>query len=460
MNKYFHVAHAYWSRPRFWIFGLLYLLVAYQAAASVAADPPNVRAQIVLSVLFASIVTGLLALHLRRQFATPQAHLTPDFFIPHVVVAVLASSLIWIAVPWWEATQMKVDPRVVISVHALTPVLLAAVVWWPKAIVLIPATPILALGLVLSRRPREIDFATQFMAGEKWAAYWGLIALGVASLVLAAWRLARLSDIAVATSDDFALEQPRSDLPRNRWLERLLALRDAAIDRRLMQATGSGARLATRRIPSTISLAELALFCILIVGLMPILWFVMGDVSGAWIILILGTGLMLFAPFSSWRFRCNALAMEFMRPAARDVFLRQMIWAMALDFCLWTSAATLVAACGHLFFISQNGFNYFVGVPVQVVTMWGFAVLLYGIGLATLRFRAWMPFFIGILLCSVIAAFFATALAERAARYMAIEIGFGIQEYVVVATFSLTCAAIGLALALVTYRRWLTADLT
>ena len=136
-----------------------------------------------------------------------------------------------------------------------------------------------------------------------------------------------------------------------------------------------------RRIPSTISLGEIALFSVAIVVLMPVLWYAFGDPGGALVVLIVGTGLMLFAPFSSWRFRCNALAMEFTRPAARDVFLRQMLCAMALDFCLWTSAATLVAACGQLFFVRQNGFNYFVGVPVQVVTMWGFAVLLFGIGL-------------------------------------------------------------------------------
>lgn len=460
MNKYLHVAHSYWSRPRFWIFGLLYLLVAYQAAAEVPPNPypSNARPQIILSVLFASIVTGLLALHLRRQFATPQAHLTPDFFVPHVVVAIFASTFCWIAVPWWEASRMKVDPLIVISVHALVPVLLGAVIWWPKAIVLIPAMPLLAMGLIVQRRSRKTDFATQFMAGERWDAYWALIALGIAGLILAAWRLARLPDIAVATSDDFALEPPRSDLPRNQWLERLLGLRDAAIDRRLMHAVGRGALLTTRRIPSTISLAELALFSLVTVALMPMLWFFTGDVSGAWIVLILGTGLMLFAPFSSWRFRCNALAMEFTRPAARDVFLRQMIWAMALDFFVWTSAATLVAACGQLFFIGQRNFYYFGGISLQTVQMWGFAVLLFGSGLATLRFRAWMPLFIGILLCSVFTAVFATAVIVGILRYN----GFSMRssDYVATATFPLTCAAIGLALARATYRHWQTMDLS
>jgi len=452
MNKYWHVAHAYWSRPRFWIFGLLYLLIV-----SSQADPMNARPQIVLSVLFGSIVSGLLALHLRRQFATPQAHLTPEFFVPHVVVAMLAMSLIWIWVPWWEATRMKLNPLVVISVHGLTPALLAAIVWWPKAIVLIPAVPLVAVSLVASRRPRELGFARQFLAGERWGVCWALIALGIAGLILTAWRLARLPDVAVATSDDFSLEPPRSDLPSNQWLERLLSWRDAAIDRRLMGVRGS--QLVMRQIPSTISLAELALFSTTIVVLMPLLWFAFGDVGGAWTTLILGTGLMLFAPLSSWRFRCNALAMEFMRPAARHTCLRQLIGAMALDFCLWTSAATLVAACGQLLFIGQSGYKYLVGVSIQTVTMWGVAVLLFGIGLATLRFRAWVPFFIGILLCSVVAAVFAMVLVERMLRNY-ISGGISTAEFIVIATFALACAAIGLALARVTYRHWLKMDLT
>jgi hypothetical protein len=450
MNKYWHVLHTYSSRPRFWIFGLVYLFVASYA------EPEAARPQIVFSVMFASIVIGLLALHLRRQFATPQAHLMPDFFTAHVIVAIFASSLVWIAVPWWEAWRMNLHPLIVISVHALTPVLLGAVIWWPKAIVLIPAVPLIAVGFVVQRRSREFDFATQFMAGEKWEAYWGLIALGVAGLAVATWRLARLPDVAVATSDDFALEPPRADLPRSPWLERMLGLRDAAIDRRLMHAVGRGALLATRRIPGTISLAELVLFSVAILAFMPMLWFVIGDVAGAWIALILGTGLMLFAPFSSWRFRCNALAMEFMRPSARDVFLRQMTCAMALDFCVWTSAATLVAACGLLMFIRQHGFNYFDAFAAQTVTMWGFAVLLFGIGLATLRFRAWMPFFIGILICSAIAALYVAAVAEGLMQ----RNGFRPSAYIVFSVFSSMCVLIGLALARATYRRWLTMDLT
>ncbi len=453
MNKYWHVAHAYWSRPRFWIFGLLYVFVV-----STQADPMNARPQIVLSVFFAGITTGLLALHLRRQFATPQAHLTPDFFVPHVAVALLVSLLIWVAVPWWEASRMNVSPLVVISVHALIPALLAAVVWFPKAIVLIPAMPLAAMALVLSRRPREIGFATKFMAGEKWPVYWGLIALGVASVILAAWRLARLPDVAVATSDDFALEPPRSDQPTNRWLEWLLEWRDAAIDRRLMYAHGRGTQLATRRIPSTISVAELSLFSAAIVALMPLMWYTFGEPGAAWTVLILGTGLMLFAPLSSWRFRLNALALEFMRPAARDVFLRQMIWAMGLDFCLWTGAATLVAACGQLLFIGQHGFDYFVFFSGQTVTMWSIAVLLFGIGLATLRFRAWIPFLVGALLCSVIASAFASVIVEAALRHGGAH--HAISGYPVTVAFSLSCATIGLALAWATYRRWLSADLT
>ncbi len=121
-----------------------------------------------------------------------------------------------------------------------------------------------------------------------------------------------------------------------------------------------------------------------------------------------------------------------------------------------TSAATLVAACGQLFFIRQNGYDYFDVFAAQAVIMWGFAALLFGTGLATLRFRAWMPLFIGILVCSSFLALYLAlaveALAKRSGSKPTAYISFGV--------FSLSCVAIGLVLAWATYRRWLTADLT
>jgi hypothetical protein len=450
MNKYLHVAHSYLSRPRFWIFGLCYLAIV----GLLSLDPPEAR--ICFSVLFACIVTGLGALHLRRQFATPQAHLMPDFFLPHFQVAVAASVLVWIFVPWWEAVQIHISPLAVISIHAMAPIVMAAVVLFPKAIVLTPTAPILVVWMIRTRK--DFTFAASFLAGDELLVSWGLIGLAVVGYALAAWRLVRLSDVTVATSDDFSVEAPRSDLQSNRWMEGLLGLRDAAIDRRLMHAAGSGALLATRRIPGTVSLAELALSSVVILALMPLAWLALRDAVGAWLVMTVGTGLMLFAPFSTWRFRCNKLAMEFMRPAARGSFLRQMLWAMALDFCLWTGVATAVVAIGYLFLVGQPGFSFLLGLSAHVAAMCSLSVLLFGIGLATLRFRAWMPLFIGLLVVSVFAAGYAMVLVvEWHQRWKGNPYLTG---YTAVGTFAVVCVAIGLVLTWIAYHRWLTADLT
>ncbi len=450
MNKYLHVVHSYLRRPRFWIFGLCYVAIV----GLFSLDPPEAR--ICFSVLFACIVTGLGALHLRRQFATPQSHLMPDFFLPHFLVAVAASSLVWIVVPWWEAAQIHISPLAVISIHAMAPLVMAAVVLFPKAIVLTPLAPILVVWMINTRK--GFPFAASFLAGNELLVSWGLIGLAVVGYGLAAWRLSRLSDVTVATSDDFSLEAPRSDLQSNRWTEQLLGWRDAAIDRRLMRAAGSGALLATRRIPGTISLAELALFSFAILALMPLAWFAIRDAAGAWLVMTVGTGLMLFAPFSTWRFRCNALAMEFMRPAARDVFLRQILAAMALDFCLWTGVATAVVAVGYLFLVGQPGFPFAHALSVHAAAMCSLSVLLFGIGLATLRFRAWMPLFIGLLLVSVFAAGFAMRLVvELNHRW---KVTPNITGYAVVGTFAVVWVTIGLVLTWISYRRWLKMDLS
>jgi hypothetical protein len=452
MNKYAHVVHSYVRRPRFWIFGGCYLAFAGLRTP----DMPHIP--LPSSVLFACVVTGLGALHLRRQFATPQAHLMPDFFVPHFVVAVAASALVWIAVPWWEAAQIHVSPLPVISVHALAAVLMAAVVLWPKTIVLIPAAPLLVVWMVIPRH-RGDTFALRFMAGDEWGAYWGLIGLAVVGYALAAWRLARLSDMAVAVSDDFSLEQSSVELSGNPWMNRLRDWRDAALDRRLNAGAGRGASIAWRRIPSTISWPELALFSIAIIALVPVGWYVLGEPSGGWVVMTVGTGLMLFAPLSSWRFRCNALTQEFMYPAARGPFLRQILVAMALDFCLWTSVATIVAACGYLILIEQAGFEFTKGLAAHATAMWSVSMLLFGTGLATLRFRAWMPLFVGVLVVSLGLAFFSPLLVATVLQRISGRYGW-MSGYLFFTTFATVCVAIGLILTRAAYRHWLSMDLS
>jgi hypothetical protein len=446
MSRYLHVLHSYARRPRFWIFAACYL--AFSCVDSPQAQQPV----ICVSVLFASVVTGLIALHLRRQFATPQAHLMPDFFLPHFAVAVLLSGLVWIAVPWWEAAHMQLAPRVVISAHALAALLMAAVVLWSKAIVAIPALPPLVAWLVMPRQRGE-TFPVRFMAGEAWGAYWALIGAAVVGYLLIAWRLRRLSDINVATSDDFSLEQPGNELAKNPVVERLLGWRDAAIERRLASVAGGRRSLSLRRIPSAVSWQEMAIFPILTLTLLPLGWYVVGDPAGGWLVVLAGVGLMLFAPFSSWRFRLNALSMEFVRPATRARFFRDILFAMALDFCAWTAAASATVLCAWLLVRGQDGFDRPLMLLAHIVWLWGMAVLLFGIGVASLRFRAWMPLFIGLLIASIsVAALPAMMIEAWYPRHFT-------WPYVLFGSFAVVWATIGLGLSWATYRHWLQMDL-
>ena len=262
MSKYLHVLHSYARRPRFWIFGGVPATWLSRASIPRQAQQPA----ICISVLFASVVMGLIALHLRRQFATPQAHLVPDFFMPHFVVAVFLSSLVWIAVPWWEAWHMQLAGQVVISAHAPAAILMAAVVLWPKAIVAIPALAAAGSAARDATAARR-DFPLAIHGRRNVGRYWALIGAAIVGYFLIAWRLRRLSDINVATSDDFSLEQPGNELAKNPLVDRLLGWRDAAIERRLAASGGRSRSIALRRIPSAVSWQELAICPILTLAL-------------------------------------------------------------------------------------------------------------------------------------------------------------------------------------------------
>ena len=76
-------------------------------------------------------------------------------------------------------------------------------------------------------------------------------------------------------------------------------------------------------------------------------------------------------------------------------------------------------------------------------------MLLFGIGVATLRLRAWMPLFIGLLIASIAAAALAATMIELwYPKHFS-------QPYLVVGNFAVVWATIGLGLSWATYRHWL-----
>jgi hypothetical protein len=339
MNKFWHVARTYWRRPRFWIFGGCYFLLMPWLRPDGRGDltmPALVTTTI--SAVFACLLVTFIALHVRRQFGTPQAHLTPGFMSPHFGVPVLLTLLIWIGVPWIQAVRIGVTPLATISVHAIVAMLFAIVIFWPKLTVLLAVVPMLLFWP--AQYPNvETSFVHRFVAGQTAGVYVAMIALAVLAYPAAAWRLKRLSDLTVAASDDFTLEPPGTALTTNPWTQVLYVWRDAHFEWRLARPARCFAAVERRRLPSAPSWPELVVFAGLVLALVLVAWWGVGDPVGGWLVMTAGTGLMLFAPFSFWRFRASALGTELMRPATRQSAVRQVMLAMAGDFWLWTSVA-------------------------------------------------------------------------------------------------------------------------
>jgi hypothetical protein len=466
MNSFWHVAHTYVGRLRFWIFGGFYLFVAWRVS-SLPLQVKNTHEAIAsaraiaTSVVFAMVFTALLGLHLRRQFGTPQAQVMPGFFAPHFAVAVLMTAVVWIVIPWIVAVEVSLPPPVVIGCHALAIVLLGLVVWWPRAVVLLVAAPVAMLALARPTAVATSDFPRsflyRFLAGELHAVYFGLMALGGLAYVAIAWRLARLSDVSVATSDDFSIEPARSSYSTNPWFGQLQSWRDAAVERCLATTAGQEYSVRARRIPGVVSWWEFVGLAAVILALMAVTWYWVGEAEAGWVVLIVGTSVMLFGPLSSWRFRLNALGTEFMRPATRQSLLRQITLAMALDFCLWAAAASLVAAGGYLMLLGQPRFNFWPMLAGHLIVLWGAAVLLFGISLATLRFRYWIPLFIAAVPVLMFVSFY---LALVVAVLLHPSRSKPDRLLYVPWLGAAICAMFGLMLAWRTYRRWLEADLT
>jgi hypothetical protein len=181
------------------------------------------------------------------------------------------------------------------------------------------------------------------------------------------------------------------------------------------------------------------------------------NVGGAWIVAAMAGMIVLFIPLSSWRFRCTALAAECTRPVARKQFVRQFMSAMLWDFAYWTAVAALVSALGYplMFFAGEPDVLKILGV--HAVALWSASVLLYGTALVTIRLRYWLPWFLGLLLGSIlVGAYLIAYLAYWWVKVLKFQDHPSLGTSLVLAVFS----GIGLLLASFTYRRWLRMEIT
>ncbi|HEY2893850.1 MAG TPA: hypothetical protein VGJ16_06550 [Pirellulales bacterium] len=473
MTSYLHVLNTYAWRWRFWIFGGLYLFFAWASAeglhGSRSAQSLGMNALQKLGVLYfttiaATIVLAFFALHVRRQFGSPQAHVVPRFFGPHFTVFVATSSFVWLVIPWLMTQRSLLPVLPSISCHACAAILLGMVVVWPGAMVLLVPmffAPLLLFGRLNGiNHESQVRFAEHFVGGELQWLYFVLLALAALAYAAAGWRLQRLSDLSASTSDDFSLEVKPDAYTNRAGLTFLQTWRDRATESRLLATDKGRDSFRLRWIPSATSFPELAIVTLLILALMPTAWYLFGAHDAGFFVLTVGSAIMIFAPLSAWRFRLNALAPEVVMPATRRQAIRRVVLAMGLDFVLWGIAASLVIVCGYLFQVGQRGFSYLPVVTSHLLGLWGAIVMIFGVSLATLRFRYWVPLFLGMLpgamvLCAYLAIVFATLIfpisyARRDdARYAATASIF----------FAASCTAVGLLVSGYSYRRLLEADL-
>jgi hypothetical protein len=470
MNKCCHVVLTYLYRPRFWISGTLYLMVSLVLGnlmntsrhQNLKWEGFDAEYHMACSVLFACIVSSLVALHLRRQFAGANVQLVPGFRGPHLMVGALASAMVWIAVPWGVAALTETRPLITIAAHSLAGVFLAIVVIWPKAIVLLGAVLYWMMwslsGLLTSK-----SYGILYLLDSHPVAAASMIVLAVMGYGIAAVFLLRLSDNTIAASDDFVVETPGAERATGRWRNRWFALRDAEIDWQLAGREHWLWPYRRWRIPGAVSWSALGATIVLVVVLIVASWFIKRDPVVPLLVAIVCSGVMLFAPFSSWRFRCNSLGCEFMRPVTREHFVRQFVMAFALDFFLWTSMASLITIPGYFALIWEDKSFSASVLWVHLAVLWSIAILLYGIGLVTLRFRYWVPILISYFLASVVAIMISLGmLINWFERWFRDSTGISHQIVgVILLMFALAApASMGLLLAWRTYRRWLDMDLT
>ncbi|MEX0678174.1 MAG: hypothetical protein WD063_13915 [Pirellulales bacterium] len=458
MNRYAQVARTYLGRLRFWIFGGLYLWVALVILPTRWATPHErpdrglVATGLLLSLLLSGVTGSLAALHLRRLLTGPAAHVVPGFVGPHLLVGALVSPVIWAAVPWAQANMTAMSPLRVIALGSLAGTLSALVLLWPRAIVLLGLLPVFLVWIATQRPGAAL--LVRFFNGEEPLASTAAIVLAVLAYPIAALALVLARDRAGTFSDELVLD--RSHEVTSRWKQPLLHLRDAAIEWRI----GSPGRFAWqwRRwlIPCAASWTEIGLLLALVIAVVTATGLASGNADAALLVAAVAGIVVLFIPLSSWRFRSMALAGECTRPVTRRQFVRQFMGAMLWDFAGWTAVASLVSALGYLPLAWAGEWNLLSQFGGHAAILWTLSILLYGIALATLRLRYWLPWFLGLLIGSLFTMGYVlswlTYWWNQVPKLQQFRPFLGVTVFIVV------LAGFGLLLGALAYRRWLTME--
>jgi hypothetical protein len=457
MNSYWQVLRTYLWRPRFWVIGFFYLLMVW--GFFVDSDRDRYFQQFVqpiLSAVFASLAGCFLALHIRRQFSYDSAHLTPGYASPHLVVASLVSALLWFFVPTAAILSGHWPPGA-LALHAFVAVIVAAVICWPRAIVLLIALPLMLVWENRPLPPGQAPWLEQFIKWERPELASALVGLAFLSQFVAGVVLLRLPLLGVTTNDEFSLDSKASVQdahPLNRWF---LAGRDAAAERLLE------ARLIRSiqqwRVPVATSFAQLSIPAVCVLAATGI-----GLANGNWqdwsaATTAITCAVLLFVPLAPWHARRHAMSQEILLPVTRPRYFRQIIISMALDMALWMTVASVLIAVVGIAIAFQRSWvnvhsvrNYLIPAGISLGLLWSMAIFVFGIGLATMRWPLWLPIVAGTALLWLFAVGLTIVILKNQSpplRNESVELAVIIAGNVV----------IGLLLTLSTYRRWVRSDI-
>lgn len=399
-NRYAQALKTYALRPRFWLLAPAYLITAPFASACVAA-----------------LLACFLALHMRRQFGTAAAKLVPGFAGPHLIVAGLVSLTLWAGIPALQAWRFGLRIESVVAIHAITGLLLAMVVVWPRAIVLVVLAPVSVAWFVsdVDRRPAEWleRFASQ---GDPWVSV-PLIAATLLAHAVAAWFLLRLTDQS-AVLDDLASDAPRYEGAAGRVEAWLLDRRDAVVTRQL-SLVGTGLWAIRRwRIPVALSWTQLALYPLTIAALLLPTVQSTSDPAIAILVLVAANSVFAFAPFANWRGRRHWMATEVTRPVTRDQYFCEIAVALGWDIVLWFSMMALAAGFVVGVVSPPADDRTVLAVGAYLAVLAGIAVFLFGLGLLTMRRAYWFAILVFGAIAWTVVSIWCLALLLSAAKLL------------------------------------------
>jgi hypothetical protein len=162
---------------------------------------------------------------------------------------------------------------------------------------------------------------------------------------------------------------------------------------------------------------------------------------------------MLIAPFHSWHMRRGAIATETLLPATRKQYIRQVALAVGWDVFAWTALASVFSLAVMSMMVREKNFSPLDAYGLYLLFLWSGAVFAYGLGLATMRSRYWLPLMVGLSLAWMVTILVA---GERITPWL--PRGQDLREAILIYGCVLSWLLTGTLLTIFTLFRWRRAD--